>query len=636
MQQPLTHTWITDGNQFEISRRKLKRGCFYLGEPFYMEVDCVNQKVLSTPQEILVPSVDFDLPFQPSADFSPVKHCYSYSDLDPAHRFEYITFLQEQFLPLKSNVALLEFYLRGIAIRFLLDKTTSKGDRLQIFKKLLLFYKNCKKYRNLIEPLLVCLFLNFFVTSKEEITFFTGEENLEEKMILEELARAFYELFPAAYALESLFWRYSGYGIRSVDKSGRPVVINIPDVINIQDGEIKAQILDAYIIFKNEQQRLIDANAEKDKILAYNKNENCAGTYILFNYSEGDHQSVKVVEAFYKRIIDENEYIITSYDEIIKSFGFKCSTIHFCSKRYSDIFLTKLKEWELITYPDLRQLDLKMFSKTRCVLYRDNFDGQVVKSQTYLTLLAYIKMALYVVQEDEYNSSDVDLIKNVLTKYAPNVKTAKELVSIFLLSLNEIQRLNCIKQDIKILDIKLLNELIVTLKMLAYVNGDVTRERRDQLECLLPVLGYKINNLGEELKQLSPKVIVPKQNNRHVKTDAQPIRFTLDLSELQRLQEDTAKARHLLSKIFAEEPDDLSTNVQEPPFMPLLRIILSKPAWPISEIKELCTASGIMYGAFIENSNDYAFSKVDDILLEEDEGMLYVAINYKSEILRDA
>ena len=117
MQQTLIHTWITDGNQFEISRRKLKRGCFYLGEPFYIEVGRVNQKVLGTPLEILVPSIDFELPFKPSADFSPIKHCYSYSDLDPAHRFEYITFLQEQILPLKSNVALLEFYLRGIAIR---------------------------------------------------------------------------------------------------------------------------------------------------------------------------------------------------------------------------------------------------------------------------------------------------------------------------------------------------------------------------------------------------------------------------------------------------------------------------------------------------------------------------------------
>lgn len=635
MQQTLIHTWITDGNQFEISRRKLKRGCFYLGEPFYIEVGRVNQKVLGTPLEILVPSIDFELPFKPSADFSPIKHCYSYSDLDPAHRFEYITFLQEQILPLKSNVALLEFYLRGIAIRFLLDKTTSKVDRLQIFIKLLLFYKSCKKYRSIIEPLLVCLFLNYFVTSKEEITFFTGGESQEEKIILEKLARTFYELFPTAYALESLFWRYNGYSIHSVDRAGCPVVISIPDIINIQDSEIKTQILDAYILFKNEQQRLIDANAEKDKILAYNKNESCAGSYLLFNYSEGDHQSVKVVEAFYKRIIDENEYIITSYDEIIKSFGFKCSAVHFGSPKYSDVFLTKLEKWGLITYPDLRQLDLKILSKTRCVLYRDNSDGHVVKSQTYLTLLAYIKMALYVVQEDEYNRDDVDFIKNVLSKYSPNTKTAKELTSIFLLSLPEIQRLSYIKQEVKTLDVKLVDELVVTLKMLSYVNGDVTRERRGQLECLLPILGYKINNLGEELKQLRSKVIVPKQNNQRAKTGARPISFTLDLSELHRLQEDTAEARHLLSEIFAEESDELSTNVQEPPVMPLLRIILSKPAWPISEIKELCAEYGIMYGAFIENANDYAFSKVDDILLEEDEGMLYVAINYKSEIFSD-
>lgn len=117
-------------------------------------------------------------------------------------------------------------------------------------------------------------------------------------------------------------------------------------------------------------------------------------------------------------------------------------------------------------------------------------------------------MALYVVQEDEYNRDDVDFIKNVLSKYSPNTKTAKELTSIFLLSLPEIQRLSYIKQEVKTLDVKLVDELVVTLKMLSYVNGDVTRERRGQLECLLPILGYKINNLGEELKQLRSKVTI--------------------------------------------------------------------------------------------------------------------------------
>jgi hypothetical protein len=64
-----------------------------------------------------------------------------------------------------------------------------------------------------------------------------------------------------------------------------------------------------------------------------------------------------------------------------------------------------------------------------------------------------------------------------------------------------------------------------------------------------------------------------------------------------------------------------------------LRIILTKSSWTIPDIQEVCRQNAIMYGAFIENSNEYSYSIVDDIILEEEEGMIYVATNYKDDIL---
>jgi hypothetical protein len=37
----------------------------------------------------------------------------------------------------------------------------------------------------------------------------------------------------------------------------------------------------------------------------------------------------------------------------------------------------------------------------------------------------------------------------------------------------------------------------------------------------------------------------------------------------------------------------------------------------------------MMYGAFIEKANDYAYSKVDDLVLEESDGYIYLITQYK-------
>jgi hypothetical protein len=107
----------------------------------------------------------------------------------------------------------------------------------------------------------------------------------------------------------------------------------------------------------------------------------------------------------------------------------------------------------------------------------------------------------------------------------------------------------------------------------------------------------------------------------------------LDLYELERLKKDTAEAQLLLNEIFDEEAPAAPANDYEPPFLSALRIILTKSSWTISDIQEVRRQNEIMYGAFIENSNEYSYSIVDDILLEEEEGMIYVATNYKDDIL---
>ena len=222
-------------------------------------------------------------------------------------------------------------------------------------------------------------------------------------------------------------------------------------------------------------------------------------------------------------------------------------------------------------------------------------------------------------QEDEYNWNDVQYIKHVITKHSPNERTAKELVSVLLLSLKDIQRLNSLKQEVGVIEKIILDDLILSLKTLAYVDGEVTRERKEQLECLLPILGYNVKNLSIDLRRITPVDFSKKQ----------PVQVSLDLSLLKKLQEDTVEAQNLLNEIFVDEANESAEKNNDSSHISLLKVLLRKEIWTVSEVKRLCQQEGILYGAFIEKVNDYAYSKVDDVVLEEDGESIYMMLQYK-------
>ena len=98
---------------------------------------------------------------------------------------------------------------------------------------------------------------------------------------------------------------------------------------------------------------------------------------------------------------------------------------------------------------------------------------------------------------------------------------------------------------------------------------------------------------------------------------------------LKRLQEDTVLAHQLLSEIFVDETEDSVKQDNAPTHISLLKRLLDQEVWTVSEVKDLCQEYGMMYGAFIEKANDYDYTKVDDLVLEESDGYIYLITQYK-------
>ena len=109
---------------------------------------------------------------------------------------------------------------------------------------------------------------------------------------------------------------------------------------------------------------------------------------------------------------------------------------------------------------------------------------------------------------------------------------------------------------------------------------------------------------------------------------------SLDLGKLNELKEQTKAAQDLLYDIFVEEEEAPKPNIEqkENSIIEVLTKLLEKEVWTRDEIKDL-VGPNVMIGNLLEEINDYSYSKVDDIVVEEDRNQIYVTIDYKNQLI---
>ena len=126
---------------------------------------------------------------------------------------------------------------------------------------------------------------------------------------------------------------------------------------------------------------------------------------------------------------------------------------------------------------------------------------------------------------------------------------------------------------------------------------------------------YKIRQPQEKIpiKKLKPTII-------------------LDDKKLEDLKHQTQIAQQLLSDIFIEEETQMPVNETGNNVMEVLKELLKKDTWQREEVQNLF-GSGVMIGNMLEQINDYAYSKVEDIVVEEDGDTIYVTTEYKEQLI---
>ena len=160
------------------------------------------------------------------------------------------------------------------------------------------------------------------------------------------------------------------------------------------------------------------------------------------------------------------------------------------------------------------------------------------------------------------------------------------------------------------------------------------KEKREQAE-------MKIKQLVRENKKLKTKgrpagVEKPKKTKGFaIPKPEKKEESLLDKVKLATLQEQTKAAQDMLAEIFIQEEEQVQDVVSQPDLNPLTEILvelLTKEQWTRNELKEL-VGQDVMIGNLLEQINDYAYSIVSDVVVEEDGENIYVTTDYKEQLI---
>ena len=153
---------------------------------------------------------------------------------------------------------------------------------------------------------------------------------------------------------------------------------------------------------------------------------------------------------------------------------------------------------------------------------------------------------------------------------------------------------------------------------------------------------YENMTLEDYIKYVSsistnqPHVVSNSKSTKRQKktTNDKQEEVVLDTSRLNKIEIDTKESQKILSDIFIDSEPTENVNLKvSGAVMAIMKMLFTKEVWSYEEVETICKKRKQMIGSVLEQINDYALSKVDDIVLEDDGDNIYMMTEYKDMLL---
>lgn len=367
--------------------------------------------------------------------------------------------------------------------------------------------------------------------------------------------------------------------------------------------------------------------------------EYSASTHYIQQKSKDIAESIK---AFVDNIIDNKGGLISA-NELFSFWGVDVSTYQTLHKRHLDNLIKGLQKLGYGIVPDYQHGNKRLDYNEPCVLYRlpKNFIHKnlpaVHQTEIFLKLLSIL------MNGQQLKSDDLKYFNRCIGELAVP-KEYHGYLNAYILWLAQKKHLydKKTKDEVAELPSDRKRTFVNLLTEAVSINGSIDNDRMEALKKILPTLdtdsasvhslvhqsltddGFAIVETGSAATEYTIRKPDPKK----------PSTLILDEKKLGELKQQTEIAQDLLSDIFLVEENEQASTTQTTnnAMIEALHKLLEKDVWQRTDV-EKALGSGIMIGNILEQINDYAYSIVEDIVVEEDGDTIYVTTEYKEQLI---
>lgn len=363
--------------------------------------------------------------------------------------------------------------------------------------------------------------------------------------------------------------------------------------------------------------------------------------------------AIQELEALIGNEMQTNSYLIKPIDWLLDLLEFKRRDAQKIYISYIDSLISGLQRIGFGIVPDYT-VDNKKFSfGDVCVIYRNEEGYPTERTLKYKSIELFIKLASYVVLMDKVLEDDFDFVEQQVALYADTAGNQRHLAASVRWRFSSKKRPPIDKQIRNAIG-ALTNEQCTLMSnaliRIACIDGDVHPKRIEGLKKILPLLGVEVDNIHSQIH----RILTDGEGFATIEKKSDAVEFAIDTEigkennqikskiilnseKLHIFEQQTKNAQELLSEIFVDDDIPASRNAIDNPardkWKDVLTLLLSKEKWEREEIENKCQEMGLMLGAVLEQINDFAYDKVDDVVVEDDGEYLYVTLDYKEKLI---
>lgn len=362
----------------------------------------------------------------------------------------------------------------------------------------------------------------------------------------------------------------------------------------------------------------------------------------------GDSNSIDVLQEYIYSMLDKCEYCLIDVNSLLDKMGY-------IRKDEKSLYLQPiqsitygLKKLKLRTVPLIDVDNKRLNFGDKCIIYKIKGVSQVERTDTYKRLELFVKLAVLLIQVDECIDYDIMFVERYIESQSDTSGNTRHLKAYFRwLQHKKLSFDKKTKDSIgKLLNKEQCTQFAHLLVKLSCNQGDINNKRVDVLTKIFPLLGDDANNIHSQIHRMlidnedfatvevttdAKEYVIaqPESKSKHKQKTVK-----IDTAKLSKLEAQTASAQNMLSEIFNEEENVTSAiTFNQNPLITILTKLLTKSEWSKAEVDNICKEFNVITGSMLEQINDYAYDKVDDVVIEDDDDIIFVNTDYKDQLI---